>query len=441
MRSPELLLAFDGALAVLAIVTNAQGRTIPALSMLAALVLLGLWQLVLFTTTRRAAATFQVEPFFTKTHAVQALLLAMIHGYLGLYWPRIADFAPLLAAQILVGYLCDMLLAWSCRRAWRMSLEALTIVLTMNLFLWFREDYFHVQIAMIALAFFGREFLTWNSDGGRRRIFNSAALPLSVVSFFLLATGTAGMTSGADLVGAFGLCPNAYEVVFLAGLVTQVLYRTTPVSLGACLALFGLSLLSRPVLGDDLSSAPIQIQAFLALSLLMTNPETSPKSSFGRFLFGVTYGAGVFMSIILLRSARQPAFFDALLVAPVMNLLVPFFDRVSGPVDRLAEKNFGGSAQTIGRYGWGTAYLALFAVMLPHVKVFETRPTTILPPPVLQMSDEMRRLMLNHVACRAAHPDAYQPFGLYYEFTHLAEIRRMQQGLPAGNSPRPDRSR
>jgi len=437
MHSPGLLLLFDGALAVLGVLLASEGRSTPAISIFAALGLLGVWQIALFSSTPNPGATYRAEPFSRSTHYIQGFLQAAIYVYLSLYWGGIQTYAPLILAQAIVGYLCDMLLAWNRGRTARIGFGIVPVILSTNLFLWFKEDYFYCQLLMIAMAFFSKEFLTWNYGGRRRHIFNPSAFPLSVVSMFLLLSGETGLTRGADLVGAFELPPNFYEVIFLLGLVTQALFLTTPVSLGAVLSLYLLYLGAQSVCGEPLSATPIQIQVFLGLTFLVTDPATSPKSSLGKFLFGVVYGAGVFATYIALRLQRQPAYFDKLLVVPVVNLLVPLFDCLTDWIEKtIVPAPVLRSSGFVARYGWLAAYISLFLFIVPTLKVAHTRPYGKLPPPVIRYSDDIGRLITNHLICRSVYPNAYQPFGLISEFANLPAIRRIyREG--AADSPGP----
>jgi hypothetical protein len=347
MKSPGLLLLFDGALAALGVLVASEGRWIPALSIFAALGLLSAWQVVLFSSTPNAAAKYRVEPFFRSTHYIQAFLQATIYVYLSLYWGDIAQYATLIFAQVIVGYLCDILLSWGRGRTARVGFGIMPVVLSTNLFLWFKEEFFYCQLLMIALAFFSKEFLTWNYGRGRRHIFNPSAFPLSFVSLILLTGHAVGLTRGADLVGAFDLPANFYEVIFLLGLVTQGLFLTTPVSLGTVASMFLLFLAAQAVCGEPLSATPIPIQVFLGLTFLVSDPATSPKSSLGKFLFGAVYGAGVFATYIALRLWQQPSFFDKLLVVPVVNLLVPFFVWLTDCIEKKLPSRHSGNVPTM----------------------------------------------------------------------------------------------
>lgn len=434
MKSPLVLLFFDVALAALALLLAEQGRMVPALSIFAALGILCTWQLVLFTVTHQPTVKYKIEPLFRSTHYVQGLLQGLIYVYLALYWDAIGMIAPLLLAQALFGYLFEILLAWSRGRTARLGFGIAPVILSTNLFLWFKEDYFYYQILMVALAFFSKEFLTWNYGGRRRHIFNPSAFPLSVVSVVLLATGTVDLTSGVDLVAIFDFAPNFYEVILLLGLVTQALYLTTPVSLGAVLSLYLMHYTSQWICGEPLGNTAIHVQVFLGLTFLVTDPATSPRSSLGRFLFGFTYGLGVFTTYILLRLSHEPGFFDKLLIVPVVNLMVPLFDRLSARLEKFAASVLVRAPVWLPRFGWLGAYILLVALILPDLKTLSTTPTTLLPKTEFYLSSDMARLARNQFYCRSVYPQAYKAFGLSYELAHLTELRQIYH-LGPGDLP------
>ena len=66
---------------------------------------------------------------------------------------------------------------------------------------------------------------------------------------------------------------------------------------------------------------------FLGLHLLVTDPSTSPRTPFGRAIFGVMYGLGVVALYGILGAMGLPTFYDKLLCVPLLNLAVPAIDR------------------------------------------------------------------------------------------------------------------
>ncbi|MSR57590.1 MAG: hypothetical protein EXS05_07950 [Planctomycetaceae bacterium] len=421
-----------------------QDRTIPALSIFGAFGVLVVWQIVLASVSHSFARTYRWESFFRPTHYVQAMLHTSMFTYLGLYWEGVPRYAPLILTQIIFGYLCDMLIAWSRGRVWRAGFGVVPIVLSTNLFLWFREPVYYLQLALMVLTFLGKEFVTWNYGGRARHIFNPSAFSLSIASVLLLATGTVDWTHAVDIAIAFDAPPNFFEVIFLLGLVVQSLFIVTPVTFGAALALCLFYVVTPAILGERLSPTPIQSAVFLGMTFLVTDPATSPRSHFGRFLFGLSYGTGVMVSFILLRLAHEPAIFDKLLIVPVVNLMVPLIDRLCDGIARLRnrESQIGPSPPThLARFGWLTAYIILFGAMLPHMKAPQSRPSGLLPPPAGRVSEGIRTMILGMLICRQEYPEAYRPFGFRAEIADSSAIRKIyHQGPdfsrgPAGQMP------
>jgi Na+-translocating ferredoxin:NAD+ oxidoreductase RnfD subunit len=429
VSSTLFVVVFDALLLGAAGLMASQGRSVPALSILGAFAILAVWQISLASTVSSFSRHFRWEPFFRPTHYVQALLHTTIYTYLGLYWEGVARYAPLIVTQIILGYLLDMLIAWSRGRVWRVGLGIIPIVLSTNLFLWFREPRFFLQIGLIALTFFGKEFVTWNYGGRRRHIFNPSAFSLSLVSIVLLATNTVETTHAVDIAAAFESPPNYYEVIFLLGLVVQGLFVVTPVSFGAALAFWLIHAAANAIDVGHIPNAQIPTAVFLGMTFLVTDPATSPRSHFGRFLFGLAYGVGVTATFVALRFAHLPAIFDKLLIVCVVNLFVPLID---GLCDRLAGRRnvdpppAPAPASHLARFGWLFAYIALIVFMMPDLKTKkpQTRPS-LLPGGVGYISPDVRGLLKGMMIGRREFPEAYRPFGFRGEIEHIAEIREL----------------
>ena len=60
-----------------------------------------------------------------------------------------APQAPLIAAQFCYLYAFEALFAWTRGRPWRLTSGPSPIILSTNLFIWFKDDWFVFQFAMI----------------------------------------------------------------------------------------------------------------------------------------------------------------------------------------------------------------------------------------------------------------------------------------------------
>jgi hypothetical protein len=284
-----------------------------------------LWQGLLAAPRRRVPAIRTATP--RPQHYVQSLCQFAVYLYWGWYWQPVYDFLPLLLGQLLFAYAFDILLTWSRGEDYVLGFGPFPIVFSTNLFLWFRDDWFAFQFALIGLGFVGKAFIRWQRDGRRVHIFNPSAFTLAVFSLALLATDTTGLTWGQEIATTFSLGPRIYTVLFVVGLVVMYFFAITPVTAAAAVTLFAASAAYVTLTGVPyFVDSEIPTAVFLGLHLLVTDPSTSPRTPLGRAVFGVLYGLGVFGLYALLGALGLPTFYDKLLCVPLLNLAVPAID-------------------------------------------------------------------------------------------------------------------
>lgn len=262
---------------------------------------------------------------------MQMIMHSCVYAYWGWYWPAVYPELPLIATQVVFLYVLDMLVCWSRRDNWILGFGPIPIVLSMNLFLWFRDDWFYLQFAMIAIIVLGKEFVRWKRDGHTVHIFNPSSFALFLVSVALIATHSTPITWGTQISTTFNNPPNIYLEIFVLGLVVQGLFSVTLVTLSAAASLYALNAIYTGATGMyHFIDFNIHPAVFLGLHLLVTDPVTSPRKNFGKAVFGAGYGAGVFILYGLLESMGAPTFYDKLLCVPALNLTVRALDGASG---------------------------------------------------------------------------------------------------------------
>lgn len=302
----------------------------------AALALL-VWLVVLFASVGRAGAGRVLQPVLRPQHYVQATVQLAVFGYWGYYWRPIYDHAPLLVAQLVFAYAFDMLLTWSRRDSYQLGFGPFPIIFSTNLFLWFRDDWFYLQFAMIAAGFLGKELVRWNRDGRRTHVFNPSALSLGLFSLVLIATNTTDLTWSHELATTLTLAPRIYLVLFLLGLVVMAFFSITLVAGSAAIVLFSSSALYAAATGVPyFVDSEIPAAVFLGLHLLVTDPSTSPKAPLGKSLFGALYGLGVLGLYALLEATGAPTFYDKLLCVPLLNLSVGWIDALARSIESIS---------------------------------------------------------------------------------------------------------
>src|SRR5580704_3023002 len=167
--------------------------------------------------SRRRTLYYEFLP--RPVHYVQLMMHGSIYAYWGYYWREVYNHVPLIAAQIVFAFVVDMLVCWSRRDKWILGFGPFPIVLSTNLFLWFKPDWFFLQFLMLATGVLCKEFVTWNRDGRRAHIFNPSAIALCVFSVALLATHSTGITWGEEVAVTLGRPPHIYLELFVVGLV------------------------------------------------------------------------------------------------------------------------------------------------------------------------------------------------------------------------------
>jgi hypothetical protein len=291
--------------------------------------LLALWYLLVVVRARAEGWTLDFDFQAIKSHYVQAMVQGSVYVYWATAWPWVIGQAPLILAQILFAYACTMLLSWSRGRKWQLGFGPIPIMLSSNFFLCFKDDWFYLQFAMIAVGMLGKEFIRWQRDGRSTHIFNPSAFGLFIFSIALIATGKTDISWAEEIAINLGQPEHMFVFIFAVGLIVQYFFHVTLVTLCAAAALYVLNVLYFQATGIYwFVDAGIPIAVFLGLHLLVTDPATSPRTNLGRILFGIGYGASVFALYALLEWAGEPRFYDKLLCVPVLNLTVQVLDRI-----------------------------------------------------------------------------------------------------------------
>src|SRR5271154_5544897 len=267
-------------------------------------------------------------------HYVQLTMHSCIYAYWGWYWREVYHQFPLIICQIAFTYVLDMLVCWSRRDNWVLGFGPFPIVLSTNLFLWFKPDWYFLQFLMLATIVLCKEFITWKRDGRRAHIFNPSAVALFIFSVGLILTQSTNITWGQEIAVSQSRPPYIYLEIFLLGLVVQSLFSVTLVTLSSVVTVYAMNLIYTHVTGGDyFTDANIPAAGFLGMHLLVTNTATTARKNFGKIVFGSLYGVGVFGFVWLLDSIGVPPFYDKLLCVPLLNLTVRALDRASVALD------------------------------------------------------------------------------------------------------------
>jgi hypothetical protein len=319
---------FVAALCVLSQLPLLDARPVVRASIVVAAAVLLAWSLLLFGMLRRGqTVTFEVA--LRPQHYLQACLQGSLILYWGFYWREVYHAAPLILAQLLFAYGFDGLLSWTHRRKFALGFGPFPIIFSLTLFFWFKDEFFYWQFVMVAIGFLAKEFLRWQRDGLNTHIFNPSSFPLAVVSLVLLTFDATDMTWGFFVAQTEFYPPHMFLAIFLIGLPGQFLFGVAPMTLAAVTTTFGFSAIYHSVTGSYyFGDSHVPIAVFIGMTLLFTDPATSPRTLMGRLLYGVLYGLTTVFLYDLLLSFNNPGFYDKLLQVPLLNLSVKLLDRL-----------------------------------------------------------------------------------------------------------------
>ena len=359
------------AVALAAVGLASQAGAPPAVraTVLAASTAIVAWNALVVGAAHRSGRTLGVEIVLRTQHYLQACAQGSVLLYWGWYWRPVYDAAALIFAQLLFAYAFDMLLSWSRRRTYVLGFGPFPVVFSINLFLWFRPDWFYFQFGMVAAGFAAKEVLRWKRDGREVHIFNPSSFPLALVSLPLIVTGASDITRGQDIAISQFYPPHIYLMLFLIALPGQLLFGVASMTLSAVLTTYLCGLLYMAATGTFLFyDSYVPIAVFLGMHLLFTDPSTSPRSELGRVMFGALYGLSAVLLYQLLGAVGVPTFYDKLLQVPLLNLLVRRLDRLARaswlrPLDPARVGRSLAPRQRNAAYAalWAVAFVALSA--------------------------------------------------------------------------------
>ncbi len=293
-------------------------------------VLLLVWSGLVFGAAHRTGRPLTLEVAVRPQHLVQALAQLTFLVYWGWYWRPVYDAAFLIASQLVFAYAFDMLLSWSRRDTYTLGFGPFPVIFSINLFLWFADDWFYLQFLLVGLGFAAKELIRWDKDGQRVHIFNPSSFPLAVFALALILTGTSDLTWGQDIATAQFFPPHVYLVLFLVALPGQYLFGVASMTMSAVVVTYVFGLLYFSVTGVYFFyDSYVPIAVFLGMHLLFTDPSTAPRTQMGRVLFGVGYGLSTVALYAVLNRAGVPPFYDKLLQVPLLNLSIQWLDRLA----------------------------------------------------------------------------------------------------------------
>ena len=238
--------------------------------------------------------TLVVDVQLRAQHYLQACAQGSVLLYWGWYWRPVYEAAPLhrraAALRLRIRHAAGVV---ASRPTTRWASRPFPVIFSINLFLWFKPDWFYLQFLMIALGFAAKELIRWEQG----RAAHAHLQPVVVSARRVLAGADPHrhqrQSRGARRSPITQFYPPQHLPVPVpdrpAGSVPlrrddddDVGGRDdVPVRAG-CTS-------RRPASTSSIDSY-IPIAVFLGMHLLFTDPSTSPRTELGRIIFGVMYG-------------------------------------------------------------------------------------------------------------------------------------------------------
>ncbi|MBI3543617.1 MAG: hypothetical protein HY075_10125 [Deltaproteobacteria bacterium] len=388
-------------------------------SIVVAFGLLVAWRAVLQIRFARGRAAPVAVFLLKKEHYFQILFHGTFFVYWALWWHEAVVHLPLFFVQLAFAYVFDMLLSWTRGKEWFIGFGPIPIVTSLNFFLWVENEYFFAHFLIVAFALSCRHFITWERDGRRRHIFNPSSFPLAVFALILMAGNLLWVTQGADVILSFTLAPHGVLVLFLIGLAVNAVVPTVLITGSAVAATFLANYVTFLITGEHLTPLPYDPNVMLGMTLLVTDPATSPRGNVARAMFGFTYGLLTLVDFWGLSSLRQPGYFDKILAVPVVNLLVPFFERVGGAVEKRLRAFRSLSWGLDARWAHLAAWIAFFVYQAPTAATVRPAVLVVRGIPYTAASSELLALQKWATGECQREPRICAPFGLPDEIIYL----------------------
>lgn len=282
---------------------------------------------------RTAAEKCHVELNLRPTHFVQAMAQGSIYFFVGQYWNGVAQWAPFILYQLIAAFVFDFLLSVYRQNRYKLGFTIFPIVLSINLFMWFKPDYFAGQMAMVFAAILAKAYIVRRIDGRPVHIFNPSALPLAVTAVLVvLVLNSEYVLSTNNIVASYLIPPHFQLFVFAVGLFSHLAGGVAFISLGAVSTLFVIDVLFRTFTGLPPMGDIVHPSVFIGITLLATDPVTSSKTRVGQIVYGCLYGVGIFITYVTLQAFGYPTYYDKILPVPILNYFAPYFDRIKVPL-------------------------------------------------------------------------------------------------------------
>lgn len=269
---------------------------------------------------------FEFDLEIKSAHIVQLSVQGLIYLYWCLNSYVIVDRIPLILGQAAFAVLISIAETYAREGKIKISAAPIPIVFSLNFFLWFMPSLFLWQICFLMLALASKQIQCRDPQGNLRHIFNPSGLVLALFSWHILFREEIPGLQIHMALKSLENVPGIHFVIFGLGLASLWVAERGLVTLSTLVAIVLIDLLSSKLFGYPVSKYPIHVSVLIGITLLITDPRTSPSYPLAQIMFGFAYALTIVISSSVLYLLRRPAYYDKIMFVPFMNIAAPYLD-------------------------------------------------------------------------------------------------------------------
>ena len=239
------------------------------------------------------------------------------------YYDQVYLRLPLYIGQIFLAVYLQILIDIYLKRDVRLGISLIPVVFSINFFLWFNVHYYWASLLMIAVAIVFKNFVLVKTKHGKQHLFNPSVAPMAIATYIILVLHYFNLNHGIYMDAPARMYPIQYAglILVLVSFLPQYFSRTHMITVGAFIShivitcFFGFSHF-------------IETSTFLAISLLITDPITSPKN----YIVQIFYGGLYYFSVRYTENRLIPfgiePFFAKVIALPILNIAAVYLNNI-----------------------------------------------------------------------------------------------------------------
>ncbi|MDR3477545.1 MAG: RnfABCDGE type electron transport complex subunit D [Gammaproteobacteria bacterium] len=280
---------------------------------------------------------------------------------------------PLIFYQLIFAFIFDYLFIISRGKVYFPEFYVIPMVMSINLFLWFSDNYFIFHLVLIVLGILIKTYVVRNEGNGKSsNIFNPSFIALTLCAFFVIMFNLHTHIYDIEIATIYDRTPGFDIFVLCAGCFTLWLPNSYVESIGAYCAIMFVDYLSETFFGYRLLYRLAGGSVMVAIMLGITDPKTSPHSKPGKFFFGAAFGCSVILInfMMYLFNTAVHDYYSKILSIPILNIFTKKFDEWFGSLFQFELNYYASRIVAILIFG------TIFFFTYPRLEK-ETQPTLI----------------------------------------------------------------